>query len=242
MVSSITISDSSSSDPPSTEPLLSDSSRLPPRDNAEDSLLSKFLNAAIQGIRIKFAIAGFIFGSVVETLYVSSIRHGYVKIVPTAAASADETGVVADGSTGAAFSIRITNVSDAFFYEMSYLFVDLLFLVYVALLARGIMKNHRQTGRPNAAFQVAVNSANWSVGMVLGLTVAVGMVVGFRVVLQERLWQVVGSLGLGVALCFVGFLTACEFENLCREDSKVEGEQKERQDSRNGSSYIAHIV
>ncbi len=140
------------------------------------------------------------------------IRMGYAKLDQTAPLE---------------YSIRMDTWSDLLFYEMSFLGCDIMILLYLIILVRTAMSQ-------NLTLNLAIQAANWTVGIVLGLAGAVSTLVGAQNMLQYRGWEVLASLVVGILLCFLAYSMAVIIQEVWVERRSTQDKEKVRD-----SSYVA---
>ena len=154
--------------------------------------------------RPKFVLAGFLFGAMMELVYVHTImiRLGVARSALDEHSSTTTT-------TNANYSIRVETWTDLFICELSFLYSDVIFLLYILILTFHVLKK-------NLTVSLPIMAANWTVGMVLGLSVVVAILVGPKVVLQQqRLWQSLVSIVTSIALYFIVYAAAMEMQIHC---------------------------
>lgn len=150
----------------------------------KSSSVSPWTDSAYKYWRPKFVGAGFWFGAL-------------TKLGPTTRHDND-----------ASVQTTMELLNQIYVYEFSLLFSDVLFLIYLVVLARFALKKKLTISLP-------IMAANWTVGMVLGVSVAVAFLVGPQVVFLQRIWIMVGSIVVGIALCFVAYAMALELQGHC---------------------------
>ncbi len=170
---------------------------------------SPWTRPARSNLRPKFLLAGFLFGSLMEFLYVYCIRRGYAELQHTAPS---------------VYSIRIEASTDILFYEMAFLYSDVMFVLYVVILVRNAMSR-------KLSLNLAIQAANWTVGMILGLSAAASTVVGTQMLLQHRGLEILGSLVVGILLCLVAYATAVEIQEQCLFPQTEDANDDEVRDS-----------
>lgn len=225
-------------------------------------------------LRFKMLLVGFFVGYLTEVLFVKNAREGHVnffddtthaKVVMVMARSEDEKTtshpLVIQARASDRISVHIESWSDLIFYEMSYLFVDVFFLVYVIILARAVVRGgssgESSNNSPPLNIQLAIQAANWLLGMVLGLGGSLCLTFGTHAFLSNKVWSFLGCMVIGVLLCFMMYFLAGEIEKVFYPDRfTCDGEERrERQERPRGdeamededhddgpASYAAHIV
>ncbi len=128
-----------------------------------------------------------------ELLYVHCIRMGYAKLEQTSPSE---------------YSIRMDSWSDVLVYEMSFLCSDVVLLLYLVILARSIMYR-------NLTLNLAIQAANWTVGMILGFSAAVTSIVGTQTMLEYSGLEVLGNLAVGTLLCLLAYALAVAIQVQC---------------------------
>eukprot|EP00429_Kryptoperidinium_foliaceum_P020835 CAMPEP_0176032152 /NCGR_PEP_ID=MMETSP0120_2-20121206/15866_1 /TAXON_ID=160619 /ORGANISM="Kryptoperidinium foliaceum, Strain CCMP 1326" /LENGTH=228 /DNA_ID=CAMNT_0017365465 /DNA_START=17 /DNA_END=700 /DNA_ORIENTATION=+ len=196
------------------------------KDEEEDSSVSS-LNydepknwKLSQFLRCKVLSAGFLFGYLAEYLYIAAIRKGYAKV---------HTVEDSKGRRSSTVEIQVDSWQDAILYEMSYMFTDVLFFIYVVVLLRAAMQ-WKKTSRPPLNLRLAINASNWVLGMVTGLIASVCSIVSVSKVFRSRYPEILAcSLG-GVFLCFVTYAAAKEFESQCVRSRDEEDEEEDEEE------------
>lgn len=152
--------------------------------------------------RPKFVLAGFLFGVLMELVYVQTMTWLGLATRTTVVEPTSTTTTTAT-TTHDNYSVRTETWSDLFTYEIvSFLYADAaMFLLYMMALSFYSMKK-------NITVSLPIMAANWTVGMVLGLSAVAASLVGPKVGLQQQLWQILGS----VALYFIVFAAVVEMQ------------------------------
>jgi len=136
-----------------------------------------------------------------EMVYFRSVQLGYAKLERPAA---DKN-----------YSVQIDHWTDIFVLELSFLYSDVVFLFYIIMLVRSARKKSLTLSMP-------IMAANWLVGLVLGLSTAVVYLFGSKSWTQHQLIQLLATIIVGTALCFVTYAAALELQTFCCSGEGVE--------------------
>jgi hypothetical protein len=188
-----------------SEPLLvlpSDETRKPPTT----SLFPK----AKSYLRIKCLLGGFVFGSILMEVLATEkkmLELYQQKEQQDASSAAAPAATDTTSTTGAVTNITISTSSEQaeeamyatqriqsflsghFWFETSFLYMDVLFILYLAplLVVNSLFNNNnpfssRRRGGPD--FALVIQASNWIVGMVMGVLVSLTMMFGPQVFCQ----------------------------------------------------------
>lgn len=149
-------------------------------------------------LRPKLFLAGFMFGALMELAYAQSIHLGLttpIELTKKGGNNNDDKNI---------FPALVETWINFCLYELSLLYADVMFLLYIAILIWYALKR-------NLTLSLPILAANWTVGMVLGLSSTVAFLAGPTLVLQKEwirlaLWAMV----VGISMCFVAYAAAVE--------------------------------
>jgi hypothetical protein len=246
---------------------------------------TSFTQKAISLLRFKFILAGLIFGSIVEVLLAEKmtldLRQEKSHHLDEANASSAANGTTISGGTpsseqGQATTDGITSeevmyaneriqsfLSSIFWYELSFLYVDVLFIIYLVLLVKShhMRKNNsRTTGEQEGPsrraqeeqsgpdFALVVKASNWIVGMVIGVLVSIAVFFGpNKVIWSVKLLEALLTITLGIFTCIAAreaIVQCFEFfgNSLNEEEGAKDIESCKGDEDQQEPSFVAHVV
>jgi uncharacterized protein YacL len=154
--------------------------------------------------------AAFLCGWISERIYIASIKAGQVSLKQI-----DQDH----------YSVQLESTKDVMLYELSDVGSDIFVIVYIMVLVRAIVR--WRNAKP-LNLDIPVKAVNWTIGLVLGLIVAVAQLVGVELVVCKHGWQVLASVLVRAAMCFVTYAIATEFQAQCI-DSREPGAKEMRE-------------
>lgn len=170
-----------------------------------------------------------------ELAYLQTIRLGHATLEQT---TADTSSYLAQ---------LYHTWKDVYFYELPFLYADVLFLLcYSFILTCAVLKK-------SLTLSVPIMAANWIVGMMLGMSVAVVSQVGLKVLEPPRVGQVVVIMVTWIVLCFAAYaaamemqmmhgLSSCPTSSSCEEKTSQEPRSDCDTPANTKSLMEAHIV
>jgi hypothetical protein len=274
-------SSSSSSRMMMSEPLLvhpSDETRKPPTSTSRH-----LIQKAKSYLRFKCLLGGFIFGFIIEVLAIEKmLLELYQKDVgrleeqddassaaaPAAATddtTSSSTAPVTNSSTSTSSSEqedeamlyatqRIQSFfSGLFWYESSYFYIDVMFVLYLAMVVKSrLFKNPSSSrGRGGPDFAPVTKASNWIVGMVIGMLVSLAAIFGPQVICQKLpVWLLTIAMGIlagilareAIFQLFEVFAACWMNEEEDDEEGAADNIEQSSKEEGGDAFYVAHVV
>jgi Na+/proline symporter len=148
-------------------------------------------------------------------------------------------------------------LSGILWYELSFFYVDVLFIIYLSLLVKSFVRNSRittseeqqQGGRPQQSgpdFALDIKASNWIVGMVIGVLASLTVLFGSKAT-RPKLPQALLTITLGTVTCVLADSLIVLLFTLLDKDCWNEEEEAQdlescKDEEEQGGSFAAHVV